>query len=72
MAVVDSPDDLINKRLDLLWSEFLLVFAQIFLEVVLDVLENEIEAVVRINDFLEFDNVWVLEPLEKGNLSDSS
>lgn len=72
MAVVDSPDDLINKRLDLLWSEFLLVFAQIFLEVVLDVLENEIEAVVRINDFLEFDNVWVLESLEKGNLSDSS
>lgn len=51
MAIIDSLDSLVDKRLDQLGSNFLLDLAEIFLEVVFNMLEDKVEGGVSVDNF---------------------
>lgn len=51
MAVVDSTNELIHEKLDLLFGEMILFGRKVFFEIVFGVFEDEIEFVLI--DFVE-------------------
>lgn len=53
MTVINSFDDLIDKALNEFVRQFLLHLSKILLEVVFDVFEHQIQAIVRVDDFFE-------------------
>ena len=53
MAVIYSSDDLVHETFDEVRRELLLDFPQVLLEVVLHVFEDEVQAVVGVDHFLQ-------------------
>ena len=51
VAIVDSFDDLVDKRFDLFGGKLLFVLSEVLLEVVLDVLKDQVQASVCVDDF---------------------
>ena len=57
MAIIDSLDDLVDEAFDLFHREGFLVLPEVFLEVVLDVLEDQVQTSVCVNHFSQPENI---------------
>ncbi len=53
VAIVDSLNDLVGKALDKIRRQFLLNFSEIFLKVILNIFEDQIETIVCVDHLFE-------------------
>lgn len=66
----EGLQDLVRETLRLLWRQGGALLLHVLLKVILEVLEHQVQLLLREEHFLELDDVWMLQVLQERNLAD--